>query len=994
MLFCAVVAVGALAYARIPVQLLPSGFTPPYLFVRIPYRDGTPREVERSVARPAEEALATVRNIETINSRSGANECRIWMAFRTGTDMDLAYSEVRDRMDRAMAEFPEDVDRVSIHKFNPNSEPVMELAISYPDDVRDLSKLERKLSREIERLPGVAKLEFEGLVDESVRIEIDRDRARATGVNLYQLVQRLRREDFTMGAGTIEEGGKEHAVRSVATLDGPAEVAALPVAPGVQLGDVATVRRALSLRDVISRIDGKESITVEIFRESEANTVDVCAAIRKVVEEDFRDDPELKGVSFFILHDSGRMIAQSIDTLQESALQGGLFSLLILGVFLLRLRLSLLINVAVPLSFLITLIAMYFGGDSLNIVTLMGLTLSIGMLVDNSVVVSENIDRLRQLGRSPLEAAVEGAAEVALPVTLSTLTSVVVFLPLALMSGDGMMQFYMGRLAIPVCVSLLASLLVSLALVPAATAFLAGRRSPRPLAPIRWSAAATGSALSWCLRHRLETLLVAGGVLASQWIPLSRLERSLEPKEQRGDLQVFFRFTTTGSLADADRTMQQIEAAVERSRADLQAEHIRVRFRENSGRMTLYLKQAERTDKEREALQEKLKGVIPIIAGVEPSTSWRGGEGRGGEVFLQLVGDDSEVLAAMSEDVKRRLQAVPGVAEVTTDLETGMDEIRVRVKRDRAARAGIDSWVASGTVSTALRGARLPDLRVGGRDVPLILQFPEDERENLTQLANIALYPPGANAPLPLGAVADFEFAKGVAGIPHENRKTSLGVRVVASGEDTMGLSEQVKAAMEGFRFPEGYGFDMGSWSRRWRQEQGDYGFSMAMSVTFVFLIMGILFESWVLPFSVLVSIPFSFTGVYWFLWATDTTLDLMAMIGIVVLVGVVVNNAIVLVDRINQLRGDGMERAQACAEAARSRFRPIWITALTTIAGLVPMAFGSSGIAGIPYAPLARTVIGGLLAATVMTLFVVPVMYTVFDDMREGARRLVARLR
>lgn len=990
----ALLAVGALAYMRLPVQLLPSGYTPPFLFVRIPFRDGTPREVERFVTRPAEEALATVKNIETVNSRSGANEARLWIGFRNGTDMDGAYAEVRDRMDRAMAEMPADVERYHVFKFNPNSEPVMEIAIAIPEDEQDLQRIEKKVRRELERLPGVANLEFEGLVDETIRIEIDRDRAKAAGVNLYQLVQRLRTEDFTLGSGTITEGGVEHQLRSVATLEGPAAVAALPVRPGVALGDVADVRPALSLRDVISRIDGRTAITVEVFKESEANTVAVCEAVRRVVEQDLPGDPELAGVRFHVLEDAGRLISGSIRTLQQSALEGAVFSLAILWLFLLRVRLSVIINVAVPASMLFTLIVMYFTGDSFNLVTLTGLTLSIGMLVDNSVVVSENIDRLRQAGVPPREAAVRGASEVALAVTLSTATSVVVFLPIALMAGDGMMQFFLGRLAIPLGVSLGASLIVSLALIPAATVYFAGSRTPRSLPPIRWAGEASGAVTSWVLRHRLEAALLFAAACASIFFPFRGVERSLEPREQKHDLEVFFRFTTTGSLAENDRAMRQVEAAVEPHRAELQAASLRVRFRESWGRMTVYLDKRPRTDEEREKLLARLKELVPVIPGVEPSTSWRGGEGRGGQVDLRLVGDDTEALAKLSEEVRRRLAALPGVADVTSDLEAGTDELRVRVKRDRAARAGVESWVAGGTVSTALRGARLPDLRVGGREVPLILQFPADDRENLAQLSQISLYPPGGGGPVPLGALADFEFAKGLSAINHENRKTSLGIKVVAQGEDMFGLSEAVKAELARFRWPEGTTWDMGAWSRRWNQEQGDFGFALLMSFVFVFLIMGVLFESWLLPVCAGVSIPFAFTGAWWALWATRTTLDLMGMIGMVVLIGVVVNNAIVLIDRINQMRAEGMDREAACREAAVSRFRPIWITTLTTIVGLVPMAFGEAGVAGIPYAPLARAVGGGLLVSTVFTLYAVPVAYTILDDVSIAARRLASRLR
>ncbi|MBI3270159.1 MAG: efflux RND transporter permease subunit [Planctomycetes bacterium] len=1011
MLFVAGVVVGVLAYLRMPVQLMPSGFTSPHLWVYVPYPQANPQEVENSIARPLEEMLGTVRHVTELGTNSSSNGCQVSLSFHANADMDLAYAEVTDRINRVRGRFPADANQVYVWKNDVNDAPVvwMGVAPGTPGDGGGAGAgggagggsglaadpyvlIEKGLKPRLERLPGVAKVELDGLVDRIVSIDLDPARVKSRHLDAYSLVQALRSSNFSLASGVVEDGGRRYLVRSLARLDSLDAIRDLPVAPGVLLRDVAEVGLASSIRERITRIDRRPAVTLAIYRESTANTVDVCRAVRRVVENELPAEPEFAGLRSAILFDQGKWIGEAIDNLIESAWLGGLLAVAVLYLFLFRVRMTLLIALSIPVSFLLTLAVLYFSGGSLNLITLMGLTLAVGMLVDNSIVVVENVYRLRLQGRNMREASGVGAGEVALAVILSTATSVVVFLPLILMNESAEFRFYMGQLSAPVSWSLGASLIVALIFVPVAAARLAGGKPPRELAAIAWCRRAYGRCLACALGHRLEALVLSLLLLGSSAWPYQHVKRVDEVEGHPGTIHLSFRFPEHYDLDDANQTVSLLENVLLSHREELGIENLFASFRETRAHLGLFLKSQSKSGRRVDEVLEKVKALLPTLPGVDLRINWKNSESGDGSVTLRLRGESTETLVGLAEEVRRRVRDLPGVLGVETELEEGGPEIHVTVDRALAAKHGVDSWAVGGTVLYALRGSGLPDFRLGDREIPMRVRFSTEVRESLALLRNVAV----ANREgreVPLEGVASFAFARGLGTISRQDRRTCFNVKILTRKDDLASLSAALDERMKGFELPRGYEWDKGTRLSKMAENSGTFMFAILLAMVFVFLLMGFLFESFVLPLAVMASIPYAFFGVYWTLWLTGTPIDMMASIGVIILVGVVVNNAIVLVDLVNRLRGEGLGRREAILEAGRDRFRPIWMTALTTLVGLIPMAVGNSNLMGIPYYPMGRAIMGGLLASTVVSLVVVPLFYDYLDDLRVFAGRMAGQV-
>ncbi len=1004
MIFAALAVLGAVAYLRIPLQLLPSGFTPPFLYVSIPARPAPPSDLEASVAIPAEEALGTVRQVRRMRTQVSSSRVNVLLEFEDGADMDTAYGQVRDRLDRARGRWPRDVSEYFIWKYNPANEPVFWLGAVLPAAESagagdEAALLESKLIRRLERVPGVSQVEVNGSPEQQIAVEVDEVRANEAGVGVYGVVERLQADNFALPAGEVESGGRRLPLRVVARFEDLEAVRAVPINPaGVTLGEVATVRWAPRAEaPSVYRINGRRGVVLEVFKESEANTVEVCAAVREVVRS---GDPALAGFEFVEFFDQGRHIERSLENLEETALWGGLFALIVLFAFLRRGGMTLTITMAIPVSLLMTLVVMYFSGITLNALSLMGLMLSVGMVVDNAIVVVESIQRERQAGRSPREAAVEGAGQVALAILVATSTSIVVFLPLILMSGSQTLSFYLGRIGYPVCVALAASLGVGLALIPLATTLrLGGADKPPPRLPlVERLEGAYGRALGWCLRRRADMALLTLLLLASVAWPMGRLKETDGLGGNPNDMRIYAEFAETTRFEERDAWLQQAEATLQAHAEELGAEQLLVRMRPAStqARLQIFLKDPEaRQEQDKAVLAERAMALLPPAPGVRLSTRWGEGEGGSSSVQVALRGPDSAKLAELGEERARRLRQLPGVvsAEPATEDATTR-ELHLAVEREVARRWGLTPAVVGGSVDYALRGRRLPDFHAPDREVELVVLGPPSRRTSLEALEDFALPSPLAGrGGVPLGGVTTSSVASGYPSILREDRATVLEITVVPEGDDLAGLWADIEGVLATFELPRGVSVGGGERVARLKQNKSEQNFAVIMAVLCVFLLMGVLFESFVLPFSILVSIPFAFVGVYWTLYATGTSFDVMAGVGLVILIGVVVNNAVVLVDRVNQNRAAGLGREEAIVEAGQSRLRPILMTALTTIFGLVPMAAGRSSLIGIPYAPLGRTLMGGMVASTLLTLFVVPLCYTFFDEARQAGQRLWWRL-
>ena len=1011
MALLAIFLLGAVAFVRLPIQLMPAGFDPAFLSINVPYPAANPTEVEELIILPLEESLYTIRGLQSVNCRASSDSGRCWVEFQPFVDMEETYNAVADRIERLKATaWPDDVERVTIRRHNPESQPVVNIAISLPPGMDDpYWVLTNKVVHRLERVPGVAQVDLEGVREKQIFIEPDRDAMASHKVSPRDLSQSLSRANFAMASGDVDDGGRRMLVRSVARFTSLEQMENLPIRDdGLRLKDVAAVRYDHPENDRVSRLNGGQAATVELFKESEANTVAVSRAVEAELDQLFKDEPLLVGAGGYdILFDQGDVIQSSIKQLRDTGIIGAIFAVVILYIFLRRIRVTLLITLSIPLSLLVCLIVMYFSGATINLITMMGMIICAGMLVDNAVVVVENIDRLRREGRPVREAALAGASEMALALTMATVTTMVVFLPMIIMSEAGMMRFFLLKLSLPVVVAILASLIVALLFLPLAASLLlrseAEREDKRPSLVTRLADRFYHQVmdrlhrlyvrmLSIALKFRgVTVLLVLATLLVSFW-PFKQVEVQIQGRHQRGGREVRFWFNLPGSfgMEQSDAWFRKVEEAFEARRDDLAIRHLQTRFWRNRGMVRVLLQDVTDTDVTVEEVIEGLSEVAPTAPGVKMFVNWQSGSGEEASLNVTLRGEDTPTLAGIAEEAERRLRVLPGLTSVEPDLEAAQEELRIRIDRQRALQYGVAPEVVSGTVASALRGQALPRFRTGEKEIEMRVQYSEADRRGVGNLSALELRS-SSGVRIPLDAVADLSIARGFGDIRREDRRTSLNIKLNTTWTSVAGLRDQVSQVMNDMDMPRGYSWDYGS-ARRWeQQDNSNMMFGLLLAMVFIYLIMGFLFESTLLPFAVMPSILLSWVGVFWLLWATGSKLDMMAAIGLILLAGVVVNNGIVLVDLINRLRISGMGRHEAILEAGRLRFRPILMTALTTIMGMLPMAFGKGDFVGIPYSGLGRTFVGGLASSTTLTLIVVPLFYTLLDDAGAQLKALVS---
>ncbi len=1009
----ALMVLGYIAFTQIAVDLMPAGFSPPFLGVWVPYPNANPQEVEEQIAKPVEEQIQTISGVRRITSNSSSNGCWTFIQFAQGTDMDLAYAQLRDRMDRVKAELPEDVERVYPRKFGDDDAPVIWVALTgQPEQEDPYLLVEQHIVKPLERIDGVAKVEVWGLEEKSVLVDINQDLVKSYRINLYQVIQQLRRDNFAIASGYVQEGERKIYVRSFGKFRTLEEIRNLPIrGTNLRLQDIAAIRYDVPERRWRVKIDGQHAATLGIMKESMANTVALSEQVAAMFETRFKNDPKLRGLKMEVLFNQGEFIKDSIDNLERTAVWGGLFAFFVLYFFLRRFRMTLIVIFAIPLSVLVTLIVMYFMNWSLNVITMMGLMISVGMVVDNSIVVLENIYRKRSEGKGDKQAALEGTSEVALAVTLATLTTVVVFLPLILMNDDVGFQFYMFRIGLPVIVSLVASLFVAMIFIPlAATRIVSKRRVDEPRVIVK-SNRLYQRTLGWAVTHRMEMFLILLLAVASMNFAATHAKRAGDRDGNINDFRLIFDMPDNFTIEDAERLFKVAEDTVRAKSKQYDIKTILSRHSHNWGVLRVFLNPPEKQDwyevvyanllrtlgiasdapMTREEVIADVKKRLPTFPGVEVRTSWREQSGDDdASLAIVLYGDDTNTLATLAREVERRLRSIPEILSVETDREKGADEIHLVINREQAKKYGIAPNTISGTVQYALRGFPLPKYQTEEKEIDVHIQLREADRRNLSQLKNLTFFTTSGKE-IPLDAVATFTVKKGLGEIRRENGKTSLMVKANTTADNMAAVFKKVDEVMKGFEMPYGYSWTKGEGFRRMQESNESLKFALVLSITFVFLLMGFLFESFVLPLSVILSIPLAFVGGFWIMYLTGTPIDIMSNIGFVILVGIVVNNAIVLIDLINRLRHEGYSRYDAMLEAGKQRFRPILMTAFTTIGGLIPMAIGNATMIGIPYAPMGRTIIGGLLTSTLLSLIAVPWAYTLFDDMREYFKKLAA---
>jgi hydrophobic/amphiphilic exporter-1 (mainly G- bacteria), HAE1 family len=1127
--FVTLIVIGVLAYIRIPLQMLPSGLQGTRMTVWVNHPGSSASENEEKVARPLEEQLRTLPNLKEFSSFSSEGSVRLRVVFNGVSQMDLAKAELRDRIERARPDLPDTVDRIFVWTNDDGEPPIMFFALLVEERTPDLDFLvEHHVQRKLEGVDGVSRVQIWGMLDDSVRILLDEDRVRATRLDLGQLIGRLAVDNFAQPMGEITDGGRRFLLRSDMRFESLEQVGQFPIGNGLRIADVARVEKVKTVRDRLTRIDGKVAYYGMIQKESTANVVEVAEGLKRVIAG-FETDPQIQGkVGMTIFFDQARFIQNSLAQLESTAVWGGGLAVLILFLFLRRVRMTLCVALSIPTSALLAIAYENFTGGTFNVLTMTGLTLGIGMLVDNSVVVMENIARLKARGQDAREAAVDGVRDVGLAIALATMTSVVVFLPLIFMGNNPTMRTMLGALGVPLCASLVFSLIVALFFLPVVSARILGERprvvagaarllTPlvdgpvrllalgigagraafwagvwcahrclrgllRVMAPLRWPLAAgvlalvawrllstadvkalgeglermgvsdgaikgaraalivttslaglaialllfgtrswrtalasplrrpdsfvphgvsvlawiqgaNRALLSWTLHHRLAAACLSLLVVATVSVPMGRMTMTaFGQDEDTTELAIRVRMENNFTLSETSDEMLRYEDLLEGYREELGFAHIVSRFRPGSGEVEL--RWDERQDPEDLARhRDRLRKELPKIPGHQLffSREQQMDVASRQYVHFQLRGPRADVLESYGERAVALLEQVPGLLDVSSSLEDGPEQIKLSLDRETAYSYGVTSESALRSVSWALRGAALPRYQEEGRELPFIIEYDEEKVAGLDTLRELDVFT--ATGRVPLASFAKLEFQRGRRGIYRENGLTTFDIQARVTDPNRQGeLVEDGYAALDGLEMPRG--FTLGRDSSvlvRQQEEMGEMRQALNLSVVLVFLLMGILFESVLLPFSVLTTIPFAVVGALWTLYVTGTVMDSVGWIGVIILVGVVVNNGIVLIDKIHRLRvDDGLKRFDAVLEGAAARVRPILMTALTTIFGLLPMALGAAPREGIDYRALAVCVAGGLAVSTFFTLWVVPLAYTVMDDFGRGLTRMV----
>ena len=1040
----AAVVFGLVAFRQLATDLLPD-ISYPSLTVQTTYEGAAPVEVESLITRPVENAVGVVNNVVRVVSSSRADVSEVTLEFGWGTDMDLAALDVRERLD--VLQLPVEAERPILLRYDPSLDPILRLGLSGEEDLARLRLLaEEQVERALERIEGVAAAVVSGGLEEEIQVELDERRLANLGLSVDRVLNRLAQENINLTGGRLREGQTEYLVRTVNEYLRAEDLDAVVVDSSqgaiVRLEDVARVFKGHKEREIITRINGRESVEVAVYKEGGTNTVTVSDAVRASLEpldERLRQvDPNLE---LTVVTDQARYIRQSVAEVLRTALFGGVLAILVLFLFLRSWKTTLIIGIAIPISVVATFFFMFASRISLNIMSLGGLTLGIGLLVDNSIVVLEAIQRRRDRGLSDVEAARVGTAEVARAVIASTLTTICVFVPIVFVEGIAGQLF--GDQALTVTYSLAVSLLVALTVIPMlasrdfapvpaaaeetpqasgrsgrldrvgdaffllavgsvrgvkglgrAVGRLVGGLTALPLrlfhAAFDALAAVYRRQLAWVLRHPLATVAVAFGLLLASLGLFPRLGRELVPELIQGEFFVNTELPPGTHLDVTQRRMAGLEAFARDldrvttvyaiSGTSNEQGGAAGEKRENIGQLTLIL-----TPPVSRRLEESLMGRLRGALDRQGDVKYRFGRPSyfsfRTPVEVEIRGYNLELLKRLADGLVEGMRAIPGLTDVKTSTEGGHPELQIRFDRDRLAALGLTLGEVAPVVRSKVQGTIATDIQREDRTIDIRLRAQEEFRDSVADLLRLAVHQSGKTS-IRLAAVATVEEVEGPAEIRRSEGERVAVITANLAGRDLGSASEEIAAALGAMHLPAGFDWRIGGQRQEMETSFGSMRLAILLAIFMVYLVMASQFESLLHPFVILFSVPLALIGLLGTLWLFGIAISIVVLIGSILLAGIVVNNAIILVDYTNRLRRQGLAKLEALQKAGEVRLRPILMTTATTVLGLLPMAVGL-GEGSELRRPMALTVIGGLITSTALTLLIIPAVYSLLDRRR-----------
>ncbi|MCL1113014.1 efflux RND transporter permease subunit [Shewanella basaltis] len=1050
MFMLAVMLFGMVGFSRLAVKLLPD-LSYPSVTIRTAYDGAAPVEIEQLVSKPIEEAVGVVKGLRKISSISRSGMSDVVLEFEWGTNMDMASLEVREKIDTI--ELPLDINKPLLLRFNPNLDPIMRLAFSVPDaDAEQLKQMrtfaEEELKRRLEALSGVAAVRLSGGLEQEVHIELNQQKLSQLNLNADQIKRRINEENINVSAGKVIQGDKEYLVRTLNQFNSLEELGQVIVYRNEQtllrLADIAVISDAYKERSDITRIGELESIELAIYKEGDANTVAVAQKLHAELAQINQADNENR---LKVIYDQSEFIESAVDEVTSAALFGSMLAMMVIYLFLRDIIATLIISISIPFSVIATFNMMYFADISLNIMSLGGIALAIGLLVDNAIVVLENIDRYKALGMSKIDAAVTGCKEVAGAIFASTLTTLAVFLPLVFV--DGIAGALFSDQALTVTFALLASLFVALTAIPMLASRQGFTHLPQPVAAVavakptsikglighyllaiirfpfklvfsyipaglltaiivisRFVSGVLGiilhpicagfnavyrviesfyyRILRQALRHQLVTVIIALVLTVASSSLLPRLGMELIPPMNQGEFYVEILLPPGTEVSETDAVLQQLALSI-KDRNDVKHAYSQAgsgglmtsdtaRGGENWGRLQVVLADHLAFDAVSQVLRQTARNIPELEAQIEHPELFSFKT----PIEIELTGYDLTLLKRSADKLVKALAENDRFSDINTTLRDGQPELSIRFDHERLAALGMDAPTVANRIAQRVGGTIASQFTVRDRKVDILVRSELSERDQISDIESLIINP-DSNQPIPLNAIAEVHLQIGPSAI---NRISQQRVAIVSSNLAYGDISEAVVEAnklLAQQQFPSSIQARFGGQNEEMEHSFDSLKIALVLAIFLVYLVMASQFESLLHPLLILIAVPMAVAGSIVGLFITGTHLSVVVFIGLIMLAGIVVNNAIVLVDRINQLRREGIDKLTAINDAAQSRLRPILMTTLTTTLGLLPMAIGM-GDGSEVRAPMAITVIFGLSISTLLTLIVLPALYALFD--------------
>ncbi|GAC34172.1 hydrophobic/amphiphilic exporter-1, HAE1 family [Paraglaciecola polaris LMG 21857] len=988
MLFFSMLLFGILASQLLPLEKFPS-IDIPEIAIRIPYENATPAEIEKMITRPVEEVLATMSGIKRLRSKSTEDAAEIQLQFAWDENLKAKGIEAREKIDAIRNDLPTDVERILVYQFNTSDLPIFQLRVSSDRDLSDAyDLLERNLKMPIERVPGVSKVELYGVLKKQIAIRIDTQKQASLGISNSELLSALRQANFAMTAGSFYDLGKKITINPQGEFSQIEDIEALLLKKGVQLSDIASIGYESPKRIEGRHLDRTYAVGFNIFRESNSNLVAVSDAVMKVINQ-ADDSPTFAGITLFVMDDEASSVTESLSDLLNAGMLGALLSVCVLYVFLRNITTTLIVVLSVPFSICITLGCMYFMGYTINILSMMGLMLAVGMLVDNAVVVTESIQQERNHYHSAVEATKAGVGKVSLAVIAGTTTTAIVFLP-NIIGVKVNLTIFLEHVAIAICISLFASLLIAQTLIPLLASKVAHPPKPKnqPQASHGRLANVYRKTLIWSLSHRGLTCLVALLILISTAIPMQFVSGD-DDDDNNNRLWLNYDIQGNYSLAEVEKSVDKMEAYLYANQDAFHVEQVYTYY--TAGEATSALTLRDDLPVAKSELKARIMKDMPSFARARPTFKWE--EGNGGGLQLTLLGESSESLSRVAQRVLPAIEKIEGLTDVGIDGNNQKFELQITVDRNKAFRYGLSANDVARTIASGLRGTNLRTFRDNeSGEIGVRMLFDEALQESISELKNLTITRIGQQT-VTLDMLSSTKIVPRLAEIRRSYRQTSLTIGANMRDDVTLQQAkERIENVMQYLTLPDGYSWTFDGSIDRQNQNEAVMQTNMLLAICMIYIVMAALFESLLLPTAVITSLLFSLTGVFWALFVTATPMSVMSMIGMLILMGIVVNNGIVLVDRINQLINQDIALNNAVIEACLTRVKPILMTVATTIVGLIPLALGDSSIGGDgpAYSPMAIAIIGGLAFSTVTSLVLVPLAYVLLLRLRCKASALM----